>query len=183
MPSPVGYLVNTTEGLKGDPGLFYDYVMAGNGLFLKAKNAHLAATVCIAEQMVRGLAPLETTVQLIHGKIPLRFLNLALSMFCIKPDIEQYLAITWQGSSYSLNVPSQKQSAASVTYDVIPDTVLGMHSHGVMDAFFSGTDDQDEQGFSLYAVVGDLRGLCPTAELRLGVYGYFMHLDNSEVFG
>lgn len=183
MTKPVGYLVNTAEGMQGEPGITYDYIIAGNGLFLQAKNAHLAATVCIAPQMVRGLAPLETTVQLLHSKIPLRFLDLVLSVFCAKPDVEQYIAITWQGNSYSLNIPTQTQTAASVTYDVLADTVLGIHSHGNMEAFFSSVDDHDEQGFSIYAVVGDLRGLCPTAELRLGVFGYFMHLDNSEVFG
>ena len=56
--------------------------------------------------------------QLLHGKIPLYFLNLALSILCIKPDIEQYLAVTWQ-DNYSLNVPSQLQTAGSVTYETL----------------------------------------------------------------
>jgi hypothetical protein len=61
--------------------------------------------------------------------------------------------------------------------------VLDIHSHtdGV-PAQFSPTDNRDEQGFRLYAVVGDLRNLCPTVELRLGVYGYFLPLSRDEVF-
>ncbi len=169
-------------GLEGEPGVFYDYIMAAEGLYLRAKNAHLAATVCIAPQEIRGLAPLKEEIQLLHGKIPLYFLNLALSIFCLKPDIEQYLAVTWQGN-YSLSVPSQIQTAVSVTYETLPGTVLDIHSHvGGVPTHFSSMDDHDEQGFCLYAVVGDLRNLFPTLQLRLGIYGYFMPLVKEEIF-
>ena len=182
MVKPVGYLINTVAGPQGEPSVFYDYILAEDGLFLRAKNAHLAATVCIAPQVVRGLAPLEENIQLLHGKIPMYFLNLALSVLCIKPDIEQYLALTWQGN-YSLGVPSQSQTAASVTYETLPGTVLDIHSHvGGVPPRFSNIDDHDEQGFCLYAVVGDLRNLFPTVELRLGIYGYFMPLEKEDVF-
>ena len=182
MTKPVGHLVNTAGGLQGEPGVFYNYIMAEAGLFLQAKNAHLAATICIAPQEVRGLAPLEEDVRLLHGKIPMYFLNLALSVLCIKPDIEQYLVVTWQGS-YSLSIPTQSQTAVSVTYETLPDTVLDIHSHaGGVPAHFSGIDDRDEQGFCLFAVVGGLRDLCPTVELRLGVYGYFMPLEKEDIF-
>ena len=182
MTKPVNYLINSLTGLEGEPGVFYDYVLAADGLYLRAKNARLAATVCIAHQDIRGLAPLKEEIQLLHGKIPVYFLNLALSILCIKPDIEQYLAVTWQGN-YSLNVPSQLQTDVSVTYETLPGTVLDIHSHvGGVPAHFSGIDNRDEQGLCLYAVVGDLRNLCPTIELRLGIYGYFMPLGKEDVF-
>jgi PRTRC genetic system protein A len=182
MVKPAGYLLNAASGLVGEPGVFYDYILAGNGLYLTAKNSQLEVTVCIAHLEIRGLAALCEEIQLLHGKIPLYFLNLALSILCIKPDIEQYLAVTWQGN-YSLNVPSQSQTAGSVTYETLPNTVLDIHSHtGGVPAHFSGTDDCDEQGLGLYAVVGDLRGLCPTTELRLGIYGYFMPLKKEDIF-
>jgi len=179
---PAGYLINTTSGLQGESGVFYDYIMSSEGLFLRAKNAHLMATVCIAPQSVRGLAPIGESIQLLHGKIPMYFLNLALSVLCSKPDIEQYLALTWQGN-YSLGVPSQTQTAASVTYETLPDTVLDIHSHtSGVPPHFSPIDDHDDQGFCLYAVAGDLRNLFPTVELRLGVYGYFMPLNKEDIF-
>lgn len=182
MTKPVGFLTNSLTALEGEGGVFYDYILAADGLFIRAKNAHLAATVCIAPAEVRGLAPLEESIQLLHGKIPMYFLNLALSVLCTKPDIEQYLAVTWQGY-YNLGIPSQSQTAASVTYETLPETVLDIHSHtGEMPARFSGIDDHDEQGFGLYAVVGKLRNLFPTVELRLGVYGYFIPLAKEDIF-
>ena len=152
------------------------------GCTFRAQNAQLAVTVCIATQEIRGLAPLNEDLRLLHGKIPLYLLNLALSVVITKPDIEQYLAITWD-SGYSLKIPLQQSTAGSVTYETLPDTVLDIHSHtdGVPGQF-SPIDNHDEQGFCLYAVAGNLRNLCPTVELRLGVYGYFLPLSQSEVF-
>ena len=182
MTRPVGYLINSSAGVEGEPGVFYDYILAAGGVYLKAQNAHISATVCIASQEIRGLAPLKEDIQLLHGRIPLHLLNLALSVLIAKPDIEQYLAITWE-NGYRIKTPSQQATAVSVTYETLPDTILEIHSHtGGVPAHFSSIDDHDEQGFGLYAVVGDLRDLCPTIEIRLGIYGYFPPLRQSEVF-
>ena len=182
MTKPVGYLINYLIGIEGEPGVFYDYILAAGGVYLRAKNAQLAATVCIAPCEIRGLAPLKEDIQLLHGRIPLYLLYMALSNLTAKPDIEQYLAIIWEGA-YSLKIPSQQATAVSVTYETLLDTVLEIHSHtGGVPAHFSPIDDHDEQGFCLYAVVAGLRDLCPTIELRLGIYGYFLTLGQSEVF-
>jgi len=182
MTKPVGYLINSLARIDGEQGVFYDYIQAAGGVYLRAKNAHLAATVCIAPCEIRGLAPLNEDIRLVHGKIPLNFLNLALSVLITKPDTEQYLAITWEGD-YKLKIPAQQATAVSVTYETLPDTVLEIHSHtGGVPTHFSPIDDRDELGFGLYAVVAGLRDLCPTAELRLGIYGYFLTLSQSEIF-
>jgi hypothetical protein len=182
MTKPAGYLTNSLTGIEGEPGVFYDYVLAAGGIYLRAKNAHLAATVCIAPCEIRGLAPLNEDIQLLKGKIPLYLLVLALSILATKPDIEQYLAITWQGV-YRLKIPAQQATAVSVTYETLPETVLEIHSHtGGVPAHFSPIDDGDEQGFGLYAVIGDLRNLFPTVEIRLGIYGYFLTIERNEVF-
>jgi hypothetical protein len=169
-------------GIEGEPGVFYDYILAAGGVYLGAKNAHISATVCIASQEIRGLAPLKEDIQLLHGRIPLHLLNLTLSLLIAKPDIEQYLAITWE-NGYSVKTPSQQATEVSVIYETIPNTVLDIHSHtGGVPAQFSPIDDHDELGLCLYAVVADMRNLCPTVELRLGIYGYFLTLSQSEVF-
>jgi len=182
MTKPAGYLTNSLTGIEGQPGVFYDYILAAGGVYLSAQNQFLAATVCIAPCEIRGLAPLKEDIQLLYGKIPLYLLNLALSIFAAKPDIEQYLAITWE-EKYTLTTPSQQATAVSVTYETLPDTVLEIHSHtGEIPAHFSPIDDRDEQGFGLYAVVAGLRDLCPTVELRLGIHGYFLPIERNEVF-
>ena len=64
MRGVAGYLVNRPDGLVGEPGLAYDYILAANGLFVRAEKLGpggaplLRATVQVAEAQVRGLAPL-----------------------------------------------------------------------------------------------------------------------------
>lgn len=177
----LGYLVNTSGGPEGEPGLFYDYILAGNGLFVRARGPLLAATVMVAPAEVRGLAPLEEKAELTHGRIP-RFLHdLAVGILAADPTREQYLAITWEGE-YRLRKPPQEGEPGGVEYEPVPGAVLDIHSHGAMHAFWSGTDNQDEQGLRLSMVEGRLDMLLPEVELRVGVYGYFAPLAISEIF-
>lgn len=178
---PVGYLLNTERGLAGEPGLFYDYILAENGLFVQARSSLLEATVCIGFSTVRGLQPLEERVELPMGKIPNYIYNIALSVFFTDRRQEHYLAVTWEGE-YRLRVPCQEPSTCGVKYERLPSTVLDIHSHGTMRPFFSGTDDQDEQGLRLYMVVGRFNTLMPEIEMRVGVYGYFGSVQFEEVF-
>lgn len=178
----VGYLLNTGEGPVGEPGLFYDYILAGNGLFIRAQSPVLQAMIIVAPAEVRGLLPLEEKVELRMGRIPGSIYDLALSVLCANRESELYLAVTWEGE-YSLIMPPQLGSTAGVRYEPLPNTVLDIHSHGTMRAFFSGTDDRDEQGLRLYAVVGRLDTLLPEVEARVGVYGYFAAVRVEEVFG
>ena len=60
----------------------------------------------------------------------------------------------------------------SLAYRPLADVVLAeFHSHGSARAFFSPTDDRDEQGFRIYGVVGRLdtpsaRAASPGRRLR-----------------
>ncbi len=178
---PVGYLFNTGEGLAGQSGLFYNYILAGNGVFIRACNPLLGATLCIARAQVRGLSPLGEKLELPKGKIPRGIYDLALSILAVDPWRERYLAVTWDGE-YHLQKPLQEGGAAGVVYERLPGTVVDIHSHSGMSAFFSGTDNRDEQGLRLYMVVGELERLWPDVELRVGVYGYFAPLEMGEAF-
>jgi len=178
---PVGYLLNTREGLSGEPGVFFDYILASNGLFVRARNPLLAATVLVAPAEIRGLAPLDGRMELTHGKVPKALYDLAISVVAADPRREHYLAVTWDGG-YHLRAPAQDGTPGGVSYERLPATVLDIHSHGSMSAFFSGTDNRDEQGLRLYLVIGRLDTLLPEVEMRVGVYGYFAPVSTKDVF-
>lgn len=178
---PVGYLTNYKEGLAGEPGLFYNYVLADNGLFVEAENPLLRVSVLIADAEVRGLRPKEEGVELVKGKIPRYLFNLALSVLFIDRYRERYLAVTWD-NGYHIRDTSEETSECSVKYGNLPSTVMDIHSHGSMRAHFSLTDDQDEQGLRLSMVVGRLDTLIPDVDVRVSVYGYFKYVSFDEVF-
>ena len=178
---PVGYLLNEREGLEGEPGLFYDYILAKDGLFIQASNPLIKGVLCISPVEIRGLSPLKESIELVHGKIPMHLYDLSVSILMASSDREQYLAITWE-SEYRLRIPTQDRNGASVQYETLPSSIMDIHSHGRMGAFFSCTDDGDEKGLRFYAVVGRLDTLLPEVELRLGVYGYFVSVSIGDIF-
>jgi len=181
MNKPVGYLTKYPDGVAGDRGLYYNYILAANGLFIEAESPFITARVPVAYCEIRGLGKLEPRVSLTYGSIPHRFWDLALDTFLAEPHKERYVAVTAK-AGYHFYVPVQDQKEAEVVYQVGESVVLELHSHAHMGAFFSLKDNTDEQGFKLFAVVGKLNTVAPVVRFRVGVYGYFMELEWKDVF-
>ena len=180
--TPVGYLVNHSGGLAGAHGIGFDYVLGSGGLYVQSESANLTARVLVAPCEVRGLAPVAEKVELAHGPIPARLFELGLGWFEDDPDTERFFAVRWDGRSYRLVVPEQEGTATSLEYTPPAGVVAEFHSHGTSRAFFSATDNKDEQGFRIYGVVGRLNKYRPELSLRVGVYGHFAPADWSQVF-
>ena len=177
----VGYLVNHQGGLSGEKGLYYNYILASNGLFIEAESPLIDAQVPINKCEVRGLAPIKTRISLTYGSIPQRFFDLALDTFLAEPDKEHYVAVAG-AAGYHFYYPAQDNSDGSrVVYEVGESIVLDMHSHGCGRAYFSAQDNRDEKGLRLSAVVGRLDAT-PVVKLRIGVYGYYKNLEWKDVF-
>ncbi len=180
---PVGYRLYSQAGdYLGELGQAYNYILAGNGLWLEAENAHMRARVLLAPAEVRGLAPLVPEFTLKHGRLPADLWQgiCAVVGDVSQPEEEQFVAVIWTGR-YMIAYPPQEGTPASVRFTAIPNTVLEVHTHPRMGAFFSSIDDLDEQGFKLYGVLGVKDG-GPAVRLRLGIYGYFLDIPWSAVF-
>src|SRR4030042_2725473 len=141
----VGYLVYRPDGIRGERGFYYNYILASNGLFVEAENPLVSAKVLIADCEIRGLAPLKEDIVLTYGSIPQRFFDLALSTFLAYPENEYYASVIGD-KGYHFYVPVQDRNEGSVIYQVSNSVVLDIHSHNVMAAGFSSQDDRDEQG-------------------------------------
>ena len=181
-PGPVGYLVNHPGGLAGVQGIGYDYVLGSGGVYVQSQGAHLTARLPVATCEVRGLAPVAEKVALAHGPIPAQLFELGLRWFQDAPDTERLFAVRWDGDAYRLVVPPQAGTATRLAYLAPAGVVAEFHSHGGSRAFFSATDDRDEQGFRIYGVVGRLDTPLPELSLRVGVYGHFAPVDWPQVF-
>jgi PRTRC genetic system protein A len=84
---------------------------------------------------------------------------------------------------WRVSIPKQQASAGRVAYrgGCEPTVVLDLHSHHEMNAYFSSTDNADEQGCRFYAVIGKIYSR-PELRLRLGMYGDFVELDPCLLF-
>ena len=174
--------MNHPVGLAGSQGVGYDYVLGEGGLYVQSESAHLTARLLVAPAEVRGLAPVSEKLTLAHGPIPAHLFELGLAWLLAAPGIERFFAVGWDGDAYRLVVPPQSGTSASLTYQPPAGVVAEFHSHGGHRAFFSATDDGDEQGFRIYGVVGRLHDPLPELALRLGIYGHFAPLEWAQVF-
>ena len=184
-PRPiVDYLV-ARDGLPPASGLAYDYVLAGNGLYLRCENEHLEVCIAIASVEVRGLVEIVPFVRLKHGSLPSslweRFVRLARAF--AEHHAEVLAVVTYTPTfGYELRVPPQEVSVSRIVYKSLPRTVLELHSHHGLSAYFSTTDDADEVGLRLYGVVGRLDREVAEVRLRIGAYGYFQPVAFADVF-
>ena len=179
--SPAGYMMHGKEGLSGTKGTGYDYILASDGLWVQAQNDLLTFRIPVANAQVRGLLPAGRKVELKNGPIPASLLNSIIKWMQQDPDHERYAVITWTGDQYQAQAPPQDGRSARVRYQNVRHAALEIHSHGRLPAFFSSTDDADEQGLRLYAVAGRLDQETPTLALRAGVYGHMEQLHPQEV--
>lgn len=60
--------------------------------------------------------------------------------------------------------------------------VCEIHSHNTMPAFFSDTDDSDEQYTGIFGVIGSLDQELPTMKFRVGMDGVFKEIAVSDLF-
>jgi len=166
-------------------GLAYDYVLAGDGLYLVTENSLLGVRVPVARCAVRGLPPLYSACELKHGRLPLELWEriVALGRAFAVYDREVLCAVTYDADAgYHLVVPRQLVRRDNVYYRPPANVVLEIHSHHRYSACFSATDDADEQRLSLYGVIGRLDTERPEVSLRVGAYGYCLPVPWETVF-
>lgn len=192
VPPLVGHLV-ARDGVPARSGLAYDYVLAGDGLFLAAENHLLHVRVPVARCTVRGLPPVYASCTLTRGRLPVRLWHemvrvaravAALGREVLFVVVHDPAAVDPTGA-YQLDVPEQVAGPALVAYHPPAPgarVVLELHSHHVMPARFSRTDDADEQRLCLYGVIGRLDHLRPEVALRAGAYGHYLPLPWESVF-
>jgi PRTRC genetic system protein A len=184
----VTYHVHKCDPLPANNALAYQYVLAGNGLFIRAETRFFEAVLPIAPCTVRGLAPLRHHFRLKVPQIPAHLLDtiLANARRTRRPDgglNEVLYQFHHHGQTVQVKKPPQQVTTTSVLATGIDDPAIlcDLHSHGNMRAFFSRVDDADEQATRVYAVIGKL-DTSPEMRLRVGVYGYWLPLPVTAVF-
>ena len=188
----VTYHIHKRDPLPANDALAYQYILAGNGVFVRAETRFFTALLPITVCTVRGLPSLRPQFQLLVPRIPARLLDavLADARRARRPDNglnEVLYQFHHHGRAVQVKKPAQHTTPTSVATSVttaVADAasiICDLHSHGNMRAFFSQTDDADEQSARIFAVIGKL-DTEPEIRLRVGVYGYWQPLPVTAVF-
>ena len=114
----VEYLV-ARDSLPSRCGLAYDYVLAGDGLYLVTQNRYLAVRIPIASALVRGLPPIYPFFALKTGPLPQEIWDYIVSVaraWGVRGH-EVMLVVTHEDAGgYQLFVPRQATSPTTVVY-------------------------------------------------------------------
>lgn len=153
----VTYHVHQSDPLPANNALAYQYILAENGIFIRAATYFFEAILPISSCTVRGLAPLRHHFRLKVPRIPARLLDTILADACRarRPDgglNEVLYQFHHHGQAVQVKKPPQQATATSVLAagKDDPAIICDLHSHGNMRAFFSRTDDADEQATKAY---------------------------------
>src|SRR5688572_22848352 len=141
----VEYLV-ARDGVPFRKGLAFDYLLAGDGVYLAASNDALDVRVPIAGCDVRGLPFVYPACNLKHGRFPQWIWDgivwAAHAGYMVGREV--LLAVTFDPNlGYRLIVPPQVAGPVSVVYRPPTGAVLELHSHQAHPARFSPIDDRD----------------------------------------
>lgn len=191
------HVATNGEAPAPSPGKLYTYIFAGDGVYIRARRAELSACARVATYAVRGLPPVTPFLSLHLPRVPEKItracFNRARSV-CVgagRPR-EVLLYLIHDETGWRMVEPDQEADGSSCrpTDPCNEDgvrSIIELHSHHEMRAFWSGpasvegTDDHDEQGFKLYAVMGRIF-TTPTLRVRAGVYGHFVEVPACDVF-
>lgn len=187
LPSPVCYLIYRGPGSCGLPaGKSYAYVLAGNGLLKYARGRHFEALIPVGRSRVAGLPQAEPAVACV-GRLPSCLLSEVLKdarrQAWDQPREAMYHIHETQRGVVSVIRPDQTGTMAHLAYrgggeaDILAD----IHSHCQMRAYFSSTDNRDEQGLRFYAVIGRIFTR-PEIALRVGIYGDHWRVPVTTLF-
>lgn len=164
----------------------YAYIMAGNGVFLYAKRDDLEVLIPISRATIAGLPSLEPFVKM--PRVPVVLMNhvLQASKENLPNEMLFWFNFDHHRQVWNLDAPLQICRPATV-FPMDKSDPLGiqalidLHSHALMDPFFSRTDNKDEQGFRIFAVIGKLNDK-PEIRMRVGVYGNYWNIPASMIF-
>lgn len=177
-------VVNMDGSLPEIPDCLYAYIMAGNGVFVSARRPGLEVLVPLTACKIAGLPELTPKVnipQRVSALLMADVLHLSRQVF----PSEVLFWFHW-GHTWSIHIPEQQTTKASAVPcdrhdEAGTSALIDLHSHAIFSPFFSPTDDKDEIGFRIYAVIGNV-DKTPRISVRVGVYSNYFNIPASTVF-
>ena len=168
----------------------YEYLFAANGVFVRANRPNLEVLIpaIVYEQHIRGLATVTPYIKLTPSKIPIDITLIMLQASKGAEDNEILFHLKHSNQQWELEIPPQIQTPSScIPLDEdrnssFANALIDAHSHALMPAFFSPTDDGDETGFRIYTVLGKVDTETPEICTRIGLYKHYWNIQSNLIY-
>ncbi len=189
-PKLVGHRIAASENDPIDAALF-EYLLTGNGLFVRAKRREFAVSLPLSIQKISGLPNGPIGISWTRPGIPaslwqaiLRHSRQTHTSSSFKEEV--YLIYwdkvldTWQWRASG----RESNWASTIADDTLPeyaDCCIELHTHPPGALNFSGADDADELGkFRIFAILIDVHEK-PKIRFRCGVYEHLVPIPAAWV--
>lgn len=193
MNKPLCNHIIATRKLPAINAYLKEYILAGNGVFVRAVRPEFQALIPITEIAIPGLPDLASNVELSYPKVPSYILlelwqHSVLAQNDNRHPIEALFYIKWVDRQWQLIIPEQQADAISCqpvdtdASSLYATSCIEVHSHHSFKAKFSSADDAAEQQFRIYAVLGEIFSSCPKIRVRVGIYGHYCPISAEQIF-
>ena len=161
------------------------FITANDGYYLKKTNKLYQSVTPI--ERIGAFEEITPAVKWMANKLPWSLIEKANEFFkaiYVLEEAEGIVLLTYNNDTWDIVVPQQVVSAGHVDYDSsdCKGIVGSIHSHCMMSAFFSATDDKDQAtSDGLHIVLGKI--MCDIPEIVASIYvnGYEHKCDLCNV--
>lgn len=182
-PRLVGHRIAAGQNDPIDAALF-EYLLAGNGLFVRAKRREFAVALPLSVQKISGLSNTWTGISWAKPRIAVllwqEILLHAKNEHASASFKEEVYLIYWDKllGSWQWRASGRESNwASTIADDTLPeyaDCCIELHTHPPGALNFSRADDRDELGkFRIFAILIDVHEK-PKVRFRCGVYDHLI---------
>lgn len=159
------------------------YLWAGNGIFRSVSRTEFNATITHRLVTTPGLTELLPGFELLVPQVPQDKVKSIIDRINQHPDLEQLFYLYWQGTAWEVIRPEQECTSTScISLEQYPEpAAIEIHSHGSMGAFFSSTDDREENGCRISTVIGRNNNQLEIIS-RVCAHGLFLNVSSDRIY-
>lgn len=170
----------------------FEYLLAGNGLFIRAKRNEFSVCLPLCQISIKGLPDAHGHITWHKPPISSRIWQEILvnarensDSVAFKEDVyvvywhEKQLEWQWKNIGKNRNYAS---TIADDTLEEYKDACLEIHTHPPNATHFSRMDDRDEQGkFRIFGILIDVHNPNPNVRFRCGIYDHFVQIPAADI--
>ena len=167
--------------------VMFEYILAGNGLFIRAKRREFSVCLPVCRASVKGLPEVKSGIVWHKPRIPgyiwLQILENARQGSDPGYFREDVYVVFWhesQGKWRWKNIGKERGWARALADDSLSEyreACIELHTHPEGVIHFSKSDDRDEKGkFRIFGILIDVHTSNPKIRFRCGVYDYFAQI-------
>jgi hypothetical protein len=171
--------------------ILYEYVLAGNGVILRAQRDEFSVSVPLSCREIKGLPEVFVGIKWHRPRIPTRIWNEILmhARLSHSPSEfkEEVYLVYWDKSreSWQWRPASRTRTwASTIADDSLPEyaeACIELHTHPPGALNFSRADDADESGkFRIFGILIDVHDK-PKIRFRCGVYEHLIQIPFSWI--